>query len=247
MSATRRATIAILTLFISLSVGAECATFLPPGPVVFVPLHVSGVLGANGSIWSSELAIHNASNETIRISDSCVLSACNTFDVAPQAVLIKAPAPASAFPGYFMGLATQQAESVVIYDRVFDETQSELNWGAYVPVVRWDELPPRVLRFINVPNLSSARHTLRVYAAVGGVPVVVRYFDGSGQLRATIEATLSGSECTPGYLQLGAPAEVGAAMPLRVEVESQRPELVLWGMLSITDATSRQITIIPSN
>jgi hypothetical protein len=227
---------------------AKHAIPLPGRATFLVPLFIQKQPGAFGSLWSAELAVYNHGQHQLEMYDSCQLSACSFQILRPgDGRLFTQPIYSTPrFPAQFFSIPSN-AGDLAFSLRVFDENSLVPNWGTYVPVVRWDTLPPGPILLINVPISTETRATLRIYAASGPTPVTIRYYDqASGSLLAASDATAGSSPCEGGYLQSALPETLTGASRVRIVVEPLDPAVVIWGMVSITDRDSRQVTIVPS-
>lgn len=166
--------------------------------------------------------------------------------------VVAAPGDVEEYPGLFLQVDASDLSALTFSLRVFDESRSTQNWGTALPVVRWNSVRPRTLRFLGIPATAEFRSLVRVYALTRTPgPVTVSYFDdelpGSGPLvqeRARIVIFFSDE----GYAQI--PVPEASFWPgvnlLRIEVAADDATLPIWGFVSITNNDTQAVTFVTS-
>jgi hypothetical protein len=239
------------------------------GSRVLVPIYLDHpVPGAYGSLWTSELALHNRSKEAVIIdwcspypAAPCILNLAQDEDLRPNETQIGLPArypkPQGGIPGCVVFFEQPQGGNLSDLDfqlRVADVSRSALNAGTQIPVVRESEFRTVKLNLLNVPIDPRFRLTFRVYEMnLDRADFVLRACDQvTGQCRQDrpVTTTTSGPQGAlrfqPAYVEVAGGAEGDPTLPsrVRVEVEPLTPGSLFWAFVSITNNDTQQITIV---
>lgn len=235
-----------------------------------VPLYLTAdVPGAHGSLWQSELAVHNASTHVYTFqtcavmepNEGCPLDVRNDELLNPSdtktALPARYPSPANGVAGAIIYIYSNDAPkedvSGLSFDlRVRDISRSAIAAGTEIPVVRDSDLRTTTLHLLNIPVDARFRVALRLFEVnLDQADFAVRVFDqmSNALLRETTLHTATPPQghprFTPGFAELddllSAAASSGA---LRVEIEPQTPGAAFWAYVSITNNDSQQITLV---
>jgi hypothetical protein len=223
-----------------------------------VPLVFFGeVHGAYGSVWKSELNVHNANNWTVQVqSRACgpgVLNGCfeNPFTIPAHSSLSNPLYPGNPSPALFVSLPSDAVANVSFQLRIQDTSRQAQTWGTTIPVIRASEFRPTV-RLIGVPTDRRFRINLRIYSDATAPPqATVRIFDMSNSqvLSETLVAlerfTPFDTAYDPFYAELH-PILDGLTEPLvGIEIEgANAPAERLWAFVSVTNNETQHVTVI---
>ncbi|MGK2859395.1 MAG: hypothetical protein ACSLFQ_19510 [Thermoanaerobaculia bacterium] len=242
-----------LTTLLVLALSAEVSAQDSQTELVLIPLLVARAAGAYGSLWISEIRIHNSSEEDISFGEqACTLGFCSFYEV-PAKTTAEPLVPVQEFPrlypGTYLYFARAELDSLTFSARVFDESRTDGNWGVTLPTVRWSEVRPQVLRFPAVTASPKFRLTLRLYSlSARAREVTVRYFNDERVGEAALaeqRVTLRAQYINETYAEIpvvSPPAATGVER-IRIEVVADDPGLAVWGMLSITNNETQSVSI----
>jgi hypothetical protein len=258
-----RALGSLLLLFLASSLhGQDYVQYL-------IPVAGNNTSGSNGSLWTTELTIHNPRDKELTIiGDVCSGLPFLTPPCAPSFTL---PAGISSK----IDLTPRQgSEGVFLYVpkdlnygptpmtlRVRDLTKSAVSFGTEIPIVRTTEFAQLVI-ITDVPADVRHRATLRIYNA-NEYPrdVVMRVYTLEGQqpieeravkLDGIVPIVFNPTPLHPGYAQIDplTPAVRAAAERVRIEIFDPLASIVspppppLWALVSITNNDTQQVTTI---
>jgi hypothetical protein len=248
----------ITTLSLLLAAAAFAQT---PSTRVLLPVVATNLSGAFGSQWTTDIVAFNNSPHRTAISSSLSCPATCTgglgLDVG-QVVDITNAVPRPGIPALFMYvyLADPAQDNVQFGLRVRDLSQQANSWGTEVPVVRDADAFARPFDLLNVPLVARFRQTLRVYdlAATSSSSVKVQYFAmPAGTLLKEYDLPIMfptdqlTPPTTPGYAEVGfvgnAP-ELAGVERIRVRIIPMNEQQRLWGMVSVTNNDTQELTII---
>lgn len=134
---------------------------------VLIPIVVSrGLPGAFGSLWTSELWVRNAGDQTAWITEGppvCNIGCDEDHHVLFPRTTVSLPPGGRALdhPGYLVHV--QRGRDIAFNLRVRDLSRADGSWGTELPVVRESELLRGDTELINIPNEDGFRVLLRVY------------------------------------------------------------------------------------
>ncbi|HET8773145.1 MAG TPA: hypothetical protein VFP80_05120 [Thermoanaerobaculia bacterium] len=249
---------------------AESGQGQTPGYTRFlVPVFGSGIPGAYGTLWRSETWLRYAGLEEMSIAPGafCRGAEC-TIDgwVAPNLPAIPFEGPQGPLePAILVHVETQHAAAVTFESRLRELSRSADSAGTEVPVIREDRMSSGPLYLLNVPMKTPSRYMLRLYGLpdVAEREVEIRYFrqpSTSGPnidldlvlLRVDRVALRSRESFLPwnfypalaeiGSLELF--PELAAEDAIWIEVVPLSAGLRIWAMLSITNNTTQQVTLV---
>lgn len=241
-----------------------------PGYTRFlVPVFGSGIPGAYGTLWRSETWLRYAGLEEISIAPMpfCRGAEC-TIDgfLAPNYPAIPFEGPQGFLePAILIHVESQHAAEVTFESRLRELSRSADSAGTEVPVIREDRMSSGPLYLLNVPMKTPSRYMLRLYGLpdVAEREVEIRYFrqpSTSGPnidldlvlLRVDRVALRSRESSLPwnfypalgeiGSLELF--PELAAETAIWIEVVPLSAGLRIWAMLSITNNTTQQVTLV---
>ncbi|HET7436672.1 MAG TPA: hypothetical protein VFN10_18330 [Thermoanaerobaculia bacterium] len=226
---------------------------------ILLPVHIAGapLQGANGSRWTTDLAIHNAGPAEV------ILGPCG----------VPSPLPSACPPSYFSVLAgetlrnhavgftdagvngrllhvrAELASQLAFSLRVRDLARAAEDDGTELPVVRGEAFRTGTVRLIDVPLAPTSRVLLRVYDLDdrGDGQVRVRVISDDGAIADHPLLIAASGYGHPG----GLPFAPGyGALPLegsgnvRVEIEPITPGLRLWAFATVTNNATQHVTVV---
>lgn len=253
----RRLTLTALFLLVCLSSTAQPA---PTGRVL-LPIIATNVAGALGSQWTTDIVVFNnsANRADIAIPLTCLGTCGSGLTLAPGQILDVTNA--STRPGvptlflyyYLQDPSTDNIQAAV---RVRDLSQQANSWGAEVPVVRDADAFARPFDLLNVPLIPRFRQTLRVYdlAATASSSVKVQYFSMAtgallkeNDLAVVLPSGQPALPSAPAYAEVGfsgGTPEFAGVDRIRVRIVPSNTAQRLWGMISVTNNDTQELTII---
>ena len=180
--------LAILSLLLATTVigqDSHVASVLLP---VFLDQPVHGALG---SVWTSQLSMHNSGSTDSTIewcsgnpatNTACILIGLPEAELQPgetQHVLPTFyPLPSGATPGRVIFFFPKDIDQLVFNLRVADTSRSALNAGTEVPVVRDKDFRTATTRLLDIPIDPLFRLTFRLYQMnSGAADYTVRVFN----------------------------------------------------------------------
>jgi len=232
---------------------------------VLIPIKAFSVPGANGSVWSSQLAISNHSERSIIVGGvgPCVVIPCGSVELSPNTTI---------FTGIYtslLGVDSSDALGVTFQLRVQDTSRQAQTWGTSIPAVRArDAFVGRTANLVDIPLTDAFRVMLRVYdfdPPVSFDPAELRQV----KLRFyAVDATQSEPTGVPDLLLSETietfvihPTEPFTAPPtlsiplwsipelagherIRIELEPISPGLRFWAFASVTNNATQHVTVI---
>jgi hypothetical protein len=237
---------------------------------VLVPIYFDrAVPGAFGSMWLTQLAIHNAGAEEFVIDTcnppaedrGCLLYLDGDEVIEPGETQQRLPGfryPVNAsIPGRVLHMVSERAgaDTVSYQLRVADTSRSALSAGTEVPVVRERDFRTHAAHLLNVPTDARFRLTFRLYEMnLRDAAFTVRIYDqGSGSLLSSREVRLQPLTpqtrivVEPGFLQLDVAtliSQAAAPATIRFEVEPRTPGSAFWTFVSITNNETQHFTLV---
>ncbi len=234
---------------------------------VLLPLYIAQpVAGAYGSLWQSELVMHNASAtlsygvETCAPNEGCPIDLTEDEELLPGETQIGLPArhplPANPVAGatlWFLpeGVQTDPADAVRFDLRVTDLSRGATAAGTEIPVVRESQFRTTAIHLLNIPADTRFRVSLRMFEMnLAQADFTVRVFDQSTDaLLAEQHVTTStgGAEpggFTPAFVEINNLENGMQATRMRIEIDPVSPGVAFWAYVSITNNDSQQITLV---
>ncbi|HJQ36361.1 MAG TPA: hypothetical protein VKB93_04405 [Thermoanaerobaculia bacterium] len=253
-----------LLLFLAVSAGAQEENLVR----YLIPVTGGPTPGANGSLWTTELTVHNPRDGQIFVfGDRCggLISSppCeNNWYITPLTSMRLLVSPSSFSKGAFIYLPDDPNYGPTPMTlRVRDLSKDAQNLGTEVPIVRMSEFAQLVI-VTDVPtddryratlrlyNSSEAprRVTMRVFPLSGGTPIETRTVDLAGVNLLVFDPT----PLHPGYAEVDplSPLVRASAQRVRIEIEDPLRHVVspppppIWGLVSITNNETQQVTMI---
>jgi len=235
--------------------------------LVLIPTFFAGP-GALGSQWNTQLTILNNSDNpltSIPYIYVCPIPEGCLGPIPAHASVSFTAAPGFNFStGFFYAVRSDELPQAVFGLRIFDRSQSAVDYGTEIPVVTAAAFRESELQFLDVPADSRFRITLRVYALPGVTPLVrVRAFEepqplfGAPQPPSVLigEREFGLNPAAPGAVIHGPSLVVNDALGIqsantdkryRLTVQSATPGVPIWALVTVTNnQTQRVSTITP--
>jgi hypothetical protein len=226
-----------------------------------LPVVATNVAGAFGSQWTTDIVVFNnsANGAGIAIPLTCLVTCGSGVGLAPGEILdVTNASTLAGAPTLFLYYYLQDPsrDHIQVALRVRDLSQQATSWGAEVPVVRDADAFARPFDLLNVPLIPRFRQTLRVYdlAATGSSAVKVQFFSmvtgallKENDLPVIFPSVQPALPSAPAYAEVGfsggAP-ELAGVDRIRVRIVPTNDAQRLWGMVSITNNDTQELTII---
>jgi hypothetical protein len=231
--------------------GDGVITYLVP---VYVP---EAVAGAHGTLWVSELWLHNGNAHRVYIGD------CEDLIGPPPACAYEPGVTRLSYPHFparaaelLVHVAVEDAERLVFSSRLFELSRLSQPVGIEVPVVGEERFFTKPVRFIAVPSSPALRVALRVYdprRSMNGIVRVELVESASGQqlAEASVPIVYSDESSAPGLAMLGDLAslfpEVRSVDRYDVRVLPLGAEMEYWAIISVTDNDTQQVFTITTD
>ena len=261
--------ITLLALSLILALAAPAFAAEEPALVRYmVPVTGSRIAGANGSLWTTELTVHNSRGTQMFVhGDICggVISSPPCDDnvyIAPRTSKRVELVPASFSQGAFIYLPLDpSAGPVPMTLRSRDLSKTAESFGTEVPVVRDSDFAQFVV-ITDVPTDTRYRATLRIYNSSEAPRIVeMRVYTLTGtQPIETRSIELSGVNILvfnptpfhPAYAQVDplSPLVRASGERVRIEIEDPIRHVVspppppIWALVSVTNNDTQQVTTI---
>jgi hypothetical protein len=233
-----------------------------------IPVTGGPTPGANGSLWTTELTVHNPRLVQMFVfGDRCaaVITSppCeNNWYLAPSTAMRLPVMPATFSKGAFLYLPDDPNYGPTPMTlRVRDLSKDAQNLGTEVPIVRMTDFVQLVI-ITDVPTDDRYRATLRLYNSKetfrrvtmrvfplsGDTPIETRTIDLAGANIVVVDPT----PLHPGYAEVDplTPLVRASAQRVRIEIDDPirhvvtPPPLPIWGLVSITNNETQQVTMI---
>src|SRR5581483_5335203 len=160
--------ITLLIAVVVIACGGACAQDVNgDGLTTFlIPINVpQPVPGARGTLWQTELWIHNGLSLPVSVFPPCDILPCiEPPQHAPHVTEQLQPVEtASSIGPYIFNLANPASQDVTFSSRLFELSRHTQPAGVEMPVVREDRFYTAPARFIGISGSSASRVALRVY------------------------------------------------------------------------------------
>ena len=216
---------------------------------ILLPISVSDVPGAYGTLWSTELWYRNNGDVPVPVFPLAVTDA--VFPVHTTLLLQPGSFPATS-PGRILFMQSEGAENVQFDLRLFNHAERSDSWGAQIPVVRESEFRNE-LTLINIPTSPEFRSALRVYGLPeelsGQGTIQIDITSNTNELLASTTMTVGG--VIPLYAQFLSLAdefpEIRAADRVNVHVQSLSEGVKLWAFVAVVSNSTQEVSIIAPN
>lgn len=207
-------------------------------PILF-PVSFQGP-GALGSQWVTENFIYSSGQSFFR--DPLPCARCTRSPLAGSNPLFNNSNPW----GHVLYAMRGTADSLTFASRIRDTSRQALTAGTEVPVVREHDFRNQ-LRFLNVPVDSRYRVTLRLWS-LGDFPAFIATVDSiPAQQQPLIVSNIPGTSMWFGTLDVTSLLTKASNNPTNLAVTVAPNALTsppIWGMLSITNNDTQQVTIV---
>lgn len=223
------------------------ASTAPATTRLLVPVLVSNLPGAMGSVWQTDMWITNVSSQPIvyginPCNQACCCAEINT--IGPQSTKRYAE---NRPQGRYFGAA----DSIKLEVRLRDLTRNASSAGVNLPVVREDEFRADEMSLIAVPRDPRFRVLVRFYMLDKALPLSVDQIDASGNIVQTDQVQLNPpvgglfAGLAPAYGQLSLdPGTQEAAEPVRIRIKAIYPNTSFWAFASVTNNDTSEVTLI---
>jgi hypothetical protein len=254
----------LLCLALTSSLFAQDA---PPEGVVLLPITKTEVPGANGSLWVTELYLHNHSDQVLWVTNTwggCRLSAVHACDVRldPRSTVRETSTPPQ-FPrndAYHYWYVTEGAPSAFSASTFVRNIGTDVDpWGTAVPAARAADFKTEPLHLAPVPGDPAYRVSLRVYVwswftHSSELAVEIWTTGGSGNAPSLVRsltlpavpkqyADAPGSYFEAHDIFAGIPAR-GASDRFTIRMATPAsPGARLWGFASIVHNETQHVTV----
>jgi hypothetical protein len=234
----------LLALVFVRGAGAQTA----PGETrVFVPVLVSHLPGAGGSVWQTDLWVANRTDLPIVYSvapcnQACCCAEINT--IRPQSTSVRGDdRPTGRW------VASLSDGSILIEARFRDLSRNASSAGIELPIVRESDFRSDEVNLVSVPRDPRFRVTLRIYGLETAAPVIVEQLDAAGQLLRTDQVLLAPPvnalyPLLTSYAQLQVDATPADSSPLRLRIRPTVPSLHIWALASVTNNETSEVVLI---
>ena len=249
----------LLAIAVALAAPASAGD-IPPLIRYLIPVTGDQVSGANGSLWTTELTVHNPRDTPIVVRGSICCD--NNVVIPPQTSKAVQIAPASFSQGAFIYLpADPNYGPIPMTLRSRDLSKTAESFGTEVPIARDSDFAQLVIitdvptdaRYratLRIYNSSEAPRvvTMRVYTLTGSTPIETRSVELSGINVLVFDPT----PFHPGYAQVDplTPAVRAAGPRVRIEIEDPIRHIVspppppIWALVSVTNNDTQQVTTV---
>lgn len=214
---------------------------------ILVPVSVTNVPGAYGSLWSTELWYRNNGHFPVAIFQLAVSDAVPTIGVTQRLQIFSLPANA---PGQILFMSREAGEDVQFDLRLFNRADPAASWGTKLPVVREREFRSTV-DLIHIPTSGAFRSALRIYAlpndAVPAGDVLIQIYSEaqSEPLLVSTQMQLSGALPYAAVLSLAdAFPEIRQAEHVRVHVEPVTGGTNIWAFVSVVSNATQNVSLV---
>ena len=227
----------------------------PFDPAVFervlVPVSVSLVPGAYGTVWSTELWYRNNSRFPVAVLPVAVSDAVPTI---ARTVRLLIPNRPPSTPGEFVYVTRGYLDQVQFDLRLFNRADPFGEWdlGTKLPVVREAEFAARI-DLINVRIGPQLRAALRIYGLSDDASsATIKLYSNDEELLASADVPLLGMRGfgEPPYAGITSLASAFPAIQakdrVRIQIES-REGAKLWAFAATTSTITQHVVIVTPN
>ena len=224
-----------------------------------VPISAPNILpGANGTLWKTELWIHNGVGAPVALICSDVISEippCPAYHAPGITEKAFDFETTSRLGAVLFNLPPDFVNKIDLSSRLFELSRHTQPAGVYLPVVREDRFYTAPARFVGIPASTASRVALRIYdpRRRPGSQVRVELIDANDSPIADTVLTLldSSTKSEPG---VGSILDLAASFPqLRnvdrfdIRVTPLIPGMEYWGLVSVTDWDTQQVVLITAD
>jgi hypothetical protein len=214
---------------------------------VLVPVTVSRIPGAFGTLWSTELWYRNNSNRPVIVFPLATSDHVPTMNLTENLRIFTSR---NYDPSQIIYVSRDGIDDVQFDLRLFNRSDPNSKWGTKLPVVREHEFADSI-SLINVPTAADFRSALRIYAlpddSFAGEAVLVQIYSNNEQLLASALIPFNGAPRYAAVLSLAdAYTEIRLADRVRVHVQSSSGRKI-WAFVSVTSNTTQDVSIVTPN
>jgi len=211
---------------------------------VLLPVSVSRIPGAFGTLWSTELWYRNNSTRPVAIYPLAKSDRVPTMNRTELLPVFTSP---NYDPSQIINVERNGIDDVQFDLRLFNRSDPRAKFGTKLPVVREHEFADAI-SLINIPTAADFRSALRIYAlpddSVAGETVLLQIFSNDERLLASAELPFIGA---PRYAVIASLADAYPAIRqadrVRVHVASTSGRKI-WAFVGVTSNTTQDVSII---
>jgi hypothetical protein len=211
---------------------------------VLLPVSVSRIPGAFGTLWSTEVWYRNNSTRPVAIYPLAMSDHVPTMNRTELLPVFTSP---NYDPSQIINVERNGIDDVQFDLRLFNRSDPRAKFGTKLPIVREHEFAD-VISLINIPTATDFRSALRIYAlpddSFAGETVLLQIFSNDERLLISTDLPFNGA---PRYAVVSSLAdaypEIRQADRVRVHVES-RTGRKIWAFVGVTSNTTQDVSII---
>ncbi|MEO8034931.1 MAG: hypothetical protein ABI837_10920 [Acidobacteriota bacterium] len=235
---------------------------------ILIPISMlDPVPGAHGTLWKSELWVHNG------LADSLTLKPCGFISPLCSLPLHLPGTTEQAFPSETLSqrgsllitnIPAALAADVVLSSRLFELSRNAQPAGIALPVVREDHFFTKPSRFIAISSHPSLRAAIRIYdpSVLGvndprmreGRSLRLEVFAPDGRSLGASNAALEYRDVQTEASGFATIYDLAAMFPqvrgvarYDVRVTPLTPGMVYWAFVSVTDNDTQQVMLITAD
>jgi hypothetical protein len=264
-----RVLLVLVLLFATISIQAATHSDAPAWETRLIPVYVQNVPGAHGSLWHTELWIHNGldrplsfETDVLQVNVFCVGPVCPQPDPIPpgESRRILLDTFGRPRPHRLLHVRREIADDVTFSLRILDRSRLLESWGAGIPTPAEEQWVSGTVRLLDIPMTSGYRQSLRIYTRVREdhrcESLTIRLFDlESGDTLGTTRATLLdgfdncvSSFYVPNSVELHNLRSLIASGTdverIGIELVPDDSTLAYWGFVSVTNDATQHVTVI---
>jgi hypothetical protein len=214
---------------------------------LLVPVTVSNMPGAFGTLWSTELWYRNNSGRPVVVFPLATSDHVPTMNLTENLRIFTSR---NYDPSQIIYVSRDGIDDVQFDLRLFNRSGPSSKWGTKLPVVREREFGDAI-NLINVPTAADFRSALRIYAlpdeSFAGETVSLQIYSNNEQLLASTEIPFNGAPRYATYSSLAdAFPAIRQADRVRVRVHSTSGRKI-WAFVSVTSNVTQDVSIITPN
>ncbi|MEA2235410.1 MAG: hypothetical protein QOC81_134 [Thermoanaerobaculia bacterium] len=211
---------------------------------VLLPVSVSRIPGAFGTLWSTELWYRNNSTRPVAIYPLAMSDHVPTMNRTELLPVFTSP---NYDPSQIINVERNGIDDIQFDLRLFNRSDPRAKFGTKIPVVREHEFADAI-SLINIPTAADFRSALRIYAlpddSVTGETVLLQIFSNDERLLVSTEIPFVG---VPRYAVVSSLADAYPAIRqvdrVRVHVASTSGRKI-WAFAGVTSNTTQDVSIV---
>lgn len=214
---------------------------------VMIPVLTTGLQGADGSVWDTEVWLANVTDEKVVFAfGPCTVSCCCEEFATHWPQTTERLHFINPHGRWFM---LPEDGSLQLQARFRDRTRAPLSAGIELPVVRQADFRTDEINLLGVPSDPGVRSMLRFYALEPNVELTVELIDAFGTVFHSTPIALEDPEHTfagavPAYAQSSIPPSADTGSHFRVRVTSSNGGQCFWAFASVTNNVTSEVTLI---